>query len=448
MKIRLICSVCSLVLYVAYGNYTYASSHFNNLVYNIKPNPTTKSKPATLKLAAVSFLSQGHKFDKIKFKCDDGYVFEGGLCVPRYCDRTIYPLDYDPDENAGEIISCQSANNFYYGYMACYRGYHKDENLCLENDCSLFPYTTKPETKKGAINNTICQTPTEDRYQYTSCNTGWTLVNGACEVTVYDSSKYPYSSKPDSEAGVIISTKSGDNYYYGYSSCFEGWDKVNGSCNIHTCDTATYPNNACIANATCTTCKTGTTTKYSIPTCNTDYELKDGACVVSCKYTATSKPTGCSVADSCTKNSKIYYSSTCTKCNSGYTLSSGSCVPACAGYYECGGTWQYCTGTTCSADSSKCSVYCESDYFPYECPNSSECNGVYRSGYCSVNSCTIDTCSKIDMDEEDTLRSTPYTDSECEAIGDCFVQAKSCQRGTETFYYCMSICIVGGWEEE
>ena len=126
-------------IFIANTHNTYSFYDYTHLVTQIKTNPTTNgSKPATLKLAAVSFLPQGHKFDKIKFKCDDGYVFERGLCVPRYCDRTIYPLDYKPDENVGEIISCQSANNLYYGYVACYRGYHKDENLCLENDCSLF----------------------------------------------------------------------------------------------------------------------------------------------------------------------------------------------------------------------------------------------------------------------------------------------------------------------
>ncbi len=59
-----------------------------------------------------------------------------------------------------------------------------------------------------------------------------------------------------------------------------------------------------------------------------------------------------------------------------------SCDP-CPGYYDCGGSWQYCTGNTCSADASKCSVYCSSDYFPNKCDNASDCNGIYRNGYCS-----------------------------------------------------------------
>ncbi|MDY4840859.1 MAG: hypothetical protein SO314_00635, partial [Alphaproteobacteria bacterium] len=47
------------------------------------------------------------------------------------------------------------------------------------------------------------------------------------------------------------------------------------------------------------------------------------------------------------------------------------------------GTWQYCTGRTCSDGSKRCSNYCVNDYFPNSCSNSSYCNGVYRNGYCS-----------------------------------------------------------------
>ena len=72
-------------------------------------------------------------------------------------------------------------------------------------------------------------------------------------------------------------------------------------------------------------------------------------------------------------------------CYSGSTQKFKSCKTCdpCAGYYECGGTWQYCEGTTCSADSTKCSTFCESDYFPNQCSSASNCNGIYRNGYCS-----------------------------------------------------------------
>lgn len=62
-----------------------------------------------------------------------------------------------------------------------------------------------------------------------------------------------------------------------------------------------------------------------------------------------------------------------------------ACDP-CPGYYACGGSWQYCEGTKCSADASRCSISCKADYFPYQCSNSSSCSsagGIYRNGYCS-----------------------------------------------------------------
>ena len=72
-------------------------------------------------------------------------------------------------------------------------------------------------------------------------------------------------------------------------------------------------------------------------------------------------------------------------CSASYNWTGSVCtyVNPCAGYYECGGTWQYCEGSKCSSDSTKCSTYCVSDYFPNSCDSSSNCNGIYRNGYCS-----------------------------------------------------------------
>ncbi|MDY4841178.1 MAG: hypothetical protein SO314_02265, partial [Alphaproteobacteria bacterium] len=86
-------------------------------------------------------------------------------------------------------------------------------------------------------------------------------------------------------------------------------------------------------------------------------------------YPYSSDPTGCS-------------SRTTNGCGNKSCYNSVSCDP-CPGYYSCGGTWQYCTGTTCSDGSKRCSNYCVNDYFPNSCSNSSYCNGVYRNGYCS-----------------------------------------------------------------
>ena len=85
------------------------------------------------------------------------------------------------------------------------------------------------------------------------------------------------------------------------------------------------------------------------------------------------------------------YDTTTNEC--GTTCYKAKDCDPCPGYYECGGTWQYCEGSTCPADSSRCSVYCESDHFPYSCGSDyGPCYGDYRSGYCSVP------CDEIETD--------------------------------------------------
>ena len=93
--------------------------------------------------------------------------------------------------------------------------------------------------------------------------------------------------------------------------------------------TSTTLPTGCSAADSCS--KDGTT--YYASTCQacyTGYSLSNGSCNKTCTYTATSKPSGCSTAGSCQLGSAsgttTYYSTTCSSCNSGYKLSSGTCV--------------------------------------------------------------------------------------------------------------------------
>ena len=98
------------------------------------------------------------------------------------------------------------------------------------------------------------------------------------------------------------------------------------------------------------------------------------------------------VISSCPANATCSYFSDCSSkisswsCNSGYKQEGSSCVVAdpCGSYYKCDGTYQYCAGTTCPQDSSKCSVYCPDNMYPYRCFDSSLCGGKYKYQYCSV----------------------------------------------------------------
>ena len=117
--------------------------------------------------------------------------------------------------------------------------------------------------------------------------------------------------------------------------------------------------------------------KYQECRCNEGYDLVDGSCVISCAYTLTSLPAGCSaVSDTCVKNSTTYYSSTCTSCKNGYTINSGACkANTCSGYYSSKtGCSNYSTCQSGSATKYKCT----------------DCNIGYTlsSGQCSANTCS------------------------------------------------------------
>ena len=98
------------------------------------------------------------------------------------------------------------------------------------------------------------------------------------------------------------------------------------------------------------------------------------------------------VISSCPANATCSYFSDCSSkiqswsCKSGYKQEGSSCVVAdpCGSYYKCDGTYQYCAGTTCPQDSSKCSVYCPDNMYPYRCFDSSLCGEKYKYQYCSV----------------------------------------------------------------
>ena len=143
--------------------------------------------------------------------------------------------------------------------------------------------------------------------------------------------------------------------------------------------------------------------KYIECECNEGYDLVDGSCVISCAYTLTSLPTGCSaVSDSCVKNGTTYYSSTCTSCKNGYTINAGTCkANTCSGYYS--------SKTGCSNYST-----CQSGTTTkYKC---TACNNGYtlNSAQCKANPC-------------DGYKTS--TDSNCSSYNTCL-------SGTTTKYRC------------
>ena len=128
------------------------------------------------------------------------------------------------------------------------------------------------------------------------------------------------------------------------------------------------------------------------------------------------------VISSCPSNASCSYYSDCSSkisswsCNSGYKQEGSSCVVAdpCASYYKCDGTYQYCAGTTCPQDSSKCSVYCPDNMYPYRCFDNSFCNGKYhRNGYCSEPCPTCTRLMDYSIEEELDWGGEYQTDGYC-----------------------------------
>ena len=113
-------------------------------------------------------------------------------------------------------------------------------------------------------------------------------------------------------------------------------------------------------------------------------------------------------------------------CYSGSTAKYSACenCDPCPGYYDCGGSWQYCEGSVCSADSSRCSSFCESDHFPYSCGNDyGPCYGDYRNGYCSVP------CDEIETDPCEGISGLSCAHG-CSSYGSCG-ECNSCNPAPE-----------------
>ena len=157
-----------------------------------------------------------------------------------------------------------------------------------------------------------------------------------------------------------------------------------------------------------TSCPSGSSTSYTGTSAGTN------ECGQTCRKCNNSCPAGYSTS---TSTSTECYDTTTNEC--GTTCYKAKVCDPCAGYYECGGTWQYCEGSTCPADSSKCSVYCENDHFPYSCGSDyGPCYGDYRSGYCSVP------CDKIETDPCDGVTGLSCSNG-CASYGSCG-QCTSC----------------------
>ncbi len=184
---------------------------------------------------------------------------------------------------------------------------------------------------------------------------------------------------------------------------------------VTSCSLPAYPSGQCPYNGTyfakCVedrprACKEAGFTETSCPS---GY-ITDRTCPYVSSY-ITCKENPCSGYSTCECGAAVGASI----CYSGSTAKYSACenCDPCPGYYECGGSWQYCEGSVCSADSSRCSTYCESDHFPYSCGNDyGPCYGDYRNGYCSVP------CDEVQTDPCEDISGLSCAHG-CSSYGSC-----------------------------
>ena len=277
-------------------------------------------------------------------------------------------------------------------------------------------------------------------------------VAGVCFLGVGDCGDASYGSIDGDDDYTIDTIKQCKNEGY-VNSCASGYcldhscpyNASYGTCLVDNCpsNSSTSCTGSVVSQNNCgENCK-----KCCDDTCKTGSKDYTGSvvgrteCGSTCYSCNTSCPSGSSTSYTGTSAGTNECGQTCKKCNNacpaGYSTSTTAecydtttnecgttcykekdCDP-CAGYYECGGTWQYCGGSTCPADSSRCSTYCESDHFPYSCGNDyGPCYGDYRSGYCSVP------CDKIETDPCDGVTGLSCSNG-CASYGSCG-QCTSC----------------------
>lgn len=298
----------------------------------------------SIRTAAVNWLPDW-QWEGRSSSADAGSNNTTSLTCEKYGLQTALPngslYNYDIKQNVavkddGTGLTC-------YGNIRCKATFQYNSSNCSGN------YTPGGLSCGGKYLSCSCKA--DFKYNAANCSgqyqPGGTACNGNYNACI---------ARPCSDGGYS-STRNNDvctNVTYGGRTCY--------SCRAFTCA------EKCSGYSTGTTCLKGQTKE----TCS--------GCGEYARCTGNACPNG---VGSCANGCKTYSN------QSGCSDICLECKPnPCAGYYDCGGSWQYCTGSKCSADSSKCSVYCVNDYFPNSCSDSSACKGVYRNGYCS-GSCEV-----------------------------------------------------------
>lgn len=180
--------------------------------------------------------------------------------------------------STSEVTDCEQYIKcpFDQAYKACVKIAAAEEPI----DCTGYTYDVCPNTARSC---TACGTGTQVKYKISSCNSGYDLTGGACVAASCEG--YRLSTCP--AHATCLGCLSGSSSKFKIAMCDEGYSPVKlfdaetGEAYISNC-----PANACLdynltscpSGATCSTCKSGETTKYKLTGCSGGFVLKDGVC--------------------------------------------------------------------------------------------------------------------------------------------------------------------------
>ena len=308
-----------------------------------------------------------------------GKIPSGSSCMGKYreciCDTSTYP---HTSSSCAYTLSGASCSDKY--------GYHY--NSCV-NPCAAYASYTNVSSCSYGCEDVVSTCTSKCRSCYAdNCR------NRADNETKLGCEKY-WSDCPDK-------CQTGKTEAECDSGFHQSADKL--SCVANACEGFTL--SSCPSHASCSTCKTGTATKYKLDQCNSGYEISGSSCkAAACtgfSYSCISSATAC---ETCQSGTTTKYRP--TGCKEGYVLSSNTCSAV-----DCRGK----------------------GYTLYGCPSSAvscaECLGG-TSTYYKINDCkagyelTDNSCAMVDCQGKGyTFYSCPSLAADCE----------TCLRGTSTYY--------------
>ena len=274
-------------------------------------------------------------------------------------DCTAYTLSSCPAN--GYCSSCKAGGYTHLALDGCNKGYVKSGNSCPANPCTGYPLSSCPS--HGSCSS--CLSGTANKYKLDSCSSGYKVSNNSCVCakTCKDTATVPAHATAVKSSctacGVTTTIITGFN-------CNDGYVKSGSSCVAKSCNG--FPLSSCPTGATsCSTCKSGSSTKYKVNGCKSGYIKANNTCR---KTYANCEAAGYFTDDTnrnCSSTTTIYLINgkttecyTSCSCVNGYIEnSSGSCIKE-INLKQCPNGQHYYWGkcTNCSTLRSNCKKEC------------------------------------------------------------------------------------------